>query len=75
MPGDRLAALALATMNAVGILALLAVTRSDWRYLDIALVLAVLFGALPIAVGRLSRGREELRDTPEEKGASHAVAD
>lgn len=72
--GDRLAALALATMNAVGVLALLAATRSDWRYLDIALVLAVLTGALPIVVGRLP-GRPAARPAPEEKGANHVVAD
>jgi len=74
-PADRLAGLALATMNAVAILALLAVARADWRYLDIALVLSVLFGALPIALGRLSRRQGTPRAELEEKGASHVAAD
>jgi multisubunit Na+/H+ antiporter MnhF subunit len=70
---DRMAALALVYMIAVAVMALLAVVRADWRILDIALVLAVLSGAVPIAFARAAR-RDAATPVPsEEKSTSHVV--
>ncbi len=71
---DRLAALALIFTIAVGIMSVLAVQRADWRYLDIALVLSLVFGAVPIAVARAGKGRAV--DVPsQEKGVTHVIGD
>ncbi len=72
---DRLAALALVLTLAVGLMAIVAIARADWRYLDIALVLSLLTGAIPIAIARASRAGPKLETPPEEKDASHAVGD
>jgi multisubunit Na+/H+ antiporter MnhF subunit len=72
---DRMAALALVYMIAVAIMAVLAVVRADWRFLDIALVLAVLSGAVPIAFARAARRDAEAPPSSEEKAASHVVGD
>jgi multisubunit Na+/H+ antiporter MnhF subunit len=72
---DRMAALALVYMIAVAIMAVLAVVRADWRFLDIALVLAVLSGAMPIALARAARRDAEVPPSSEEKAATHVVGD
>ncbi len=71
---DRLAALALIVTVSVGVMAVLAVARADWRYLDIALVLSLVFGAVPIAVARASKGRAA-EVSSEEKGVTHVIGD
>jgi len=72
---DRLAALALVLILAVGLMAVLAIARADWRYLDIALVLSLLSGAIPIALARASKASRKLEVPVQEKDASHALAD
>lgn len=72
---DRLAAVALVFMLAVGLMAVLAVARADWRYLDIALVLSLLSGAIPIAVARASKSARKVEALPEEKDVTHALGD
>jgi multicomponent Na+:H+ antiporter subunit F len=73
--GDRMAALALVYMIAVAIMAVLAVVRADWRFLDIALVLAVLSGAVAIALARAVRRDVAVPSSPEEKAPNHVVGD
>jgi multisubunit Na+/H+ antiporter MnhF subunit len=74
-PPDQMAALTLVYMIAVALMAVLAVMRADWRFLDIALVLAVLSGAVPIALARAARRDVTVTPPSEEKAASHVVGD
>jgi multicomponent Na+:H+ antiporter subunit F len=72
---DRLAALALVMVIAVGVMATLAIARADWRYLDVALVLSLLAGVIPIAAARALRDRPVIEVSSEDEDLSHVVGD